>query len=572
MKKLFIIFFTLFFNAGFSQSNQQQNKQDSISIVTLDIHLNGIIDTISIKGCSFKYKKFKIMRKHIYNDTLTNTATIIDVIKNDKVLRNLGLSSRALSRMKKLSKVIHFDNVKDKYELRRRFNMLADSKLYFAESIYSGIELLGMFNPDTNTTALKLNMGYMNHFNSIHYLWICMKSWVDLNSLNPMDQNYIMLKEKMEVISDRLNEVTKDKYYKFAITDISKEKVKDVGILSQNDFFVLIPFLDFNKDMGYTGGLHLSISTDLFKMRLLPYINGDHILSYQKFGVGFDVFTPYIRDTLQEFKAISYQHDRPFASTFYISRTKYRLHKKGHLRHTGEFGLMIIGGQFGRYFQELLHKDFTVSSIKPVGWDHQISNGGRLGFKIHQKFDFLLSSKDASIFKKGKCAGMRNLNPYFSLEGQLSHELTFLGSSINISSRDFFNASGNQTDYKLKKLQKTRLDYSFGAQLSYVIHNSLLGDFGIFNRLNDDNYDDEYLSTYYLTDDLIVKWIWKLSGQINYHYRNSTLFYSINLQRKEFHERPLSDIVNPEYKNILEERFNYKYYGWGTIGLVFNIN
>lgn len=569
MKNILILIIALTGYSVFSQSDTIQTNENKI--VAFDKYLNHVIDSCSIKECSFKFRTFKKMQVSIYHVPLSNTETVNDILENDKVLRKLGTSAKAVARMDALSKSIKFDSKKGINELRRIFNLLADSKLYFADSIYIGIERLGMLNPDTNTAAFKLQMGYMHNFNSVQYLWILMKSWLELNSMSEMDQDYILLKEKMEILSDRLIEVTKGSYYKFAITDISKEKVKDISFSTQNDMFVDFNRLDFNQDMGYTGGLHLSFSTDFLKMRLFPYFNGDHILSYQKFATGFDVYTPYLRDTIQDLKAISYQHDRPFASTFYFGRTKYRLHKKGYLRHTGEFDLMVIRSQIGRYFQELLHKDFTVSSIKPVGWDHQISNGGRLGATIHHKFDFLLLSENASIFNGRKCAGMKFLNPYLSAEGQLSHEKTFIAAAATISSRDFYNSSGNHTDFKLKQLQKLRFDYSLGLQLSYVFHNSLLGDFGITKRIDDDIYDDEFLSTYYLPENLIVKWVWKVSGQINYHYRNTTLFYSFNLQKKEFREQPLYDVGNQAYKNILENRFDYTVYGWGAFGLIFNL-
>src|SRR3989338_2368177 len=260
----------------------------------------------------------------------------------------------------------------------------------------------------------------------------------------------------------------------------------------------------------------------------------------------------------------------PLLCIQFFGRTKYRMHRRGHIRHTGQFQMVIIGGQLGPYFQELLHKDVAVSSVKPVGWNNQISNGGRLGFHVYHKFDFMLFSEYASIFGT-KTPFFRYLNPFLGVALQASHEKSFVGAQLSFSSQDFFNASGNYQDFQLKKLQKIRLDYLLNFRYQYVLHNSLLEDFGMFKRAEDDPFDDEYLSVYFLQKNQIRRNVFTVSLQLNCRYRNMTFFYQVFLNTKEFSERELPTDINPEYAATLTERFKYQWYGYGSIGLVFNV-
>ena len=93
----------------------------------------------------------------------------------------------------------------------------------------------------------------------------------------------------------------------------------------------------------------------------------------------------------------------------------------------------------------------------------------------------------------------------------------------------------------------------------------------MFKRYDDDIYDDEYLSSYYLDKSRLIPWIWKARLRINYRYRKATIYYELLFNRKEFKELPLDDVLDLEYKKILEDRFDYRVYGVGTIGLIFNL-
>ncbi|MNK00323.1 hypothetical protein D3C87_181060 [compost metagenome] len=576
-------FFVIYSALVFGQESIAENIKKE-KITALDERIDSLSKGHSSKELGFKRpqkKEMKALFSTVIEKKMTGISikdSLVSFLKQDTLLKGVKISTNkdavigntAVEQvdilLRELSDMAKFSSEQKSIE-RNVKRILSKNKLFFSEPGYEIIDELGMYDGSVSSEEFKDNLGYVNSYNTVQYLYQSMRNWLELKQAVKRDHNTTRMEEKLQILAVKLNQVANRRFYKFGFTDVSKQHVKDISVFTHNDLFAV----GLNQDMNHTGGLHLNIGTDKMKMRLLPYINNDNIVSYQMFETGFDVYTPYIRDTNQVIKELSYAHDRPFASTFYFGRVKYRLHKNGHIRHTGRFNLMIIGGSQGQFFQELLHKDFTVSSIKPVGWEHQISEGGRLGFTIHHKFDFLLSSPNAALFEKWKCDKMRFFNPFFSFESRFSYDRTFLGGSLNFSSRDFFNSSGNQGDFKLSKLQKVRVDYVLGFDLQYTIHNSTISDFGMFKRQDDDPYDDEYTSYYYMSRDQLIPWIWKARLRVNFRYRQATFFYEMVVNRKEFRELPLDDVLNPDHRKILEERFDYKVYGVGTIGLIFNL-
>lgn len=584
---LFTTIFTISFTISFSQESEaEKNKRERITV--LDEEIDFLSKSHSSKELSFKRpqkREIETLLTKVIKENSSNISikdSLESFLKQDTLFKGVNISAnkdavngnsaveQAGVLLKEISDITKFTSEQKSIE-RNVKRILSKSKLFFSEPGYELIDELGMYDGNVPPETFKINLGYVNSYNTVQYLYQSMRNWLELKQVVGRDNNTTRMEEKLQILAIKLNQVTNRRFYKFGFTDVSRQNVKDISVFTHNDMFTDFNLFGMNKDMNHTGGLHLNIGTDKMKMRLLPYINNDNIVSYQMFETGFDVYTPYIRDTNQIIKELSYAHDRPFASTFYFGRVKYRLHKNGHIRHTGRFDLMIIGGSQGRFFQELLHKDFIVSSIKPVGWDHQIAEGGRLGFTVHHKFDFLLISPNAALFERWKCDKMRFFNPFLSLESRFSYDRTFIGASLNFSSRDFFNSSGNHGDFKLSRLQKVRVDYVLGFDLQYTIHNSTISDFGMFKRYNDDPYDDEYTSYYYMSRDQLIPWIWKAHLRFNFRYRQATFFYEIVVNRKEFKELPLDDVINADHKKILEERFAYKVYGVGTIGLTFNL-
>ncbi len=570
--KILLLLFTFVATQSFAQETYAEKK---IRLHAFDSYLDSLVDALNYRETHLSFCKLKKVARRSKKkgeklNKYINLEALEILLTEDLTLAHLKISSKALEELALESDVQNFENGgKTVSEKRRMFKTLSNSKLYFTKDVFENLNAIDFYDATVNADTFETNIGNMTRFNSVHYLYECMKSWLELNQLNNTSKNYEVMEKKMVVLKERLLELSEEKYYKYDYTAISNKKFKDISVHSDNDVFMPTG----NQDMNLTGGLHIDIGTDFMKMRLLPYINGDNILSYQTFNCGFDVLTPYIRDTNDVLKLLSYSHDRPFASTQYFGRTKYRLHRRGHIRHTGKFQLVIIGGQIAPFFQKLLHKDVAVTSIKPVGWHNQIGNGGRLGFKVYHKFDFMLLSEHTSIFNT-QTPFFKYLNPFISVDGQVSHEKTFIGGSLTISTRDFFNASGNYQDFKLKKLQKYRFDYVLNLRYQYIFHNSLLEDFGLTHRYDDDPFDDEYLSNYYLQRDQINRNLFSVNLQLNYRYRMATFFYRLSIYNKEFKERSLDDLTPAEYAeygSILEERFKYQWYGYGTIGLVFNL-
>lgn len=553
-----------------SYAVQAQQSSHIAELRAFDHRMDFLVDSLSYSESHFSFcqvrkiaKRSKTKDKDL-NQFIDMTALKI-LLEEDATIQKLGLSQEALKLLSSESYIQNFHN-RLLGEKRRMFRTLSNSKLYFAKEVFDGMNLIHLFDANVDALTFQNDIRNLQNYNTVQYLYESLKSWLELNEQNKSSKNYEVLKNKMAVLETHLLDITSDTFYKYDFTEISHKKIKDITISTQNDLF--LPGL--NRDMGYTGGLQLDIGTDYMKMRLIPYINGDNIVSYQSFTCGFKVFTPYLRDTVDALKLLSYQHDRPFASTQFIGRTKYRMNRRGHVRHTGQFQLLIIGGQIAPYFQKLLHKDVAVSSVKPVGWNNQISNGGRLGFHIYHKFDFMLFSEKASIFGT-KTPFFRYLNPFLTVDLQASHERSFVGAQLSFSSQDFFNSSGNHQDFQLKKLQKIRVDYLLNFRYQYVIHNSLLEDFGMFERAADDPFDDEFLSVYFLQKNQIRRNVFTFNLQLNCRYRNVTFFYQVFLNTKEFTERALPTTIDPGYAEILTERFSYKWYGTGALGFVFNV-
>lgn len=565
MKTLLITSFILL-----SYSVQAQQSEHIAELRAFDDRMSFLVDSLSYSESHFSFCRLRKIAKRSKTkgkdlNEFIDMAALKTLLEEDATIQKLGLSEEALNL---LSSESHIQNFHHRLlgEKRRMFRVLSNSKLYFVDEVFDGMNLIHLYDAKVDALTFQNDIRNLQNHNTVQYIYECLKSWLDLNVENKSSKNYEVLKTKMAVLETHLLDITSDTFYKYDFTEIAHKKIKDITVSTQNDLF--LPGL--NRDMGYTGGLQLDIGSDYLKMRLIPYINGDNIVSYQNFTCGFKVFTPYIRDTVDSLKMLSYQYDRPFASAQFFGRTKYRMHRRGHVRHTGQFQMLILGGKIAPYFQELLHKDVAVSSVKPVGWNNQISNGGRLGLHIYHKFDFMLFSENASIFGT-KTPFFRFLNPFLSVDLQASHERSFAGAQLSFSSQDFFNSSGNYQDFQLKKLQKIRLDYLVNFRYQYVLHNSLLEDFGMFKRAEDDPFDDEFLSVYFLQKNQIRRNVFTVNLQLNCRYRNVSFFYQVFLHTKEFTERERPPTIDPEYAAILNERFKYKWYGYGSIGFVFNV-
>lgn len=121
----------------------------------------------------------------------------------------------------------------------------------------------------------------------------------------------------------------------------------------------------------------IEIGTDFF-----AFLRKRATKSYQTLLYGFDVYTPYFKDSTIFSADTSFNtKDRPHASFQYVGWSKKGLSRNGKYKWASTIKFGKIGGKAGAKFQNALHQDISYSP-RPKGWDAQIANGGRIGLLI----------------------------------------------------------------------------------------------------------------------------------------------------------------------------------------------
>lgn len=153
-------------------------------------------------------------------------------------------------------------------------------------------------------------------------------------------------------------------------------------------------FLDFmipgtNEDRNYTQGTAftytkydlgeavLFLPLNLFHRLLFRGSIKDHIVKQPaSVSLGVTAFTPRkLADSLNPVIG-----DRPFANVVFL-RTAYRYYNtKTKFFTTNSFAYGIIGSNIGNTFQSFAHKSIVVGRPTNIGWQYQISDGGRPSF------------------------------------------------------------------------------------------------------------------------------------------------------------------------------------------------
>ncbi len=264
-------------------------------------------------------------------------------------------------------------------------------------------------------------------------------------------------------------------YYRYY--DAEKRIIKAVRIYHDNDLF---GFYD-NRDHEYTGGLRAEIVTDFLRVKLLSLRPDHKYLSYQTFFFGFEGYTP---DTLNVFSPdrLSTQ-DRPFASFQYFGRSRNDISREGDFRMTSELKIGVIGGDFGRNFQRLIHRDIT-DSENNNGWDFQIANGGRLAIQYDLRYEWQLQLRKG-LEERGK-------NVYFNygLKTFLGFAKIAASPTLTLTNRSFFtrnpHSSINVQDHfgtqrLCDQIAKTWF-YNISWQPELVGYNSMLQGYILDNE------------------------------------------------------------------------------------------
>ncbi|MCB9251152.1 MAG: DUF2219 family protein [Flavobacteriales bacterium] len=460
-----------------------------------------------------------------------------------------------------------------------------------------------LLNLEDYTYDSKKTEVFLSLVRSHHTLQILYNDYENLYIKEALDLPGAVVRSNLKLISSRLDEVESNDFVLYQSNSSEISSIKGVELFMDNDVFL---FNGRNQDREYTGGGVLSFSTDYLKWQWinLGWLKGlvnkkdaeklelkkRRMLSYQSVALGMHFFTPYIRyRNNYELADSLYLHDRPFGSFIYLERSKYRLWPKGLVRMHIAYQLGQVGSQAGKNVQGTLHKDAATSSQKVYGWHKQIANGGRWAAQINTKLDLMLYSTNnefQSVFTPNRNRLARKkysgINLYNSTEFMAGGFLSAIGSGIYISTLNFTQRSGqNQIAARKKGLYEFGIFGETGLKYRYILHNSMLEGFRYLNTIDDDPYDDEAETSYSLVTDKIHRNLLIWESRINLRWRKMVIFYSMVFQTKEYELSPVNYDQYDSYVKMddkdyykqtvikeLTEFNNWKWYGYGTFGLV----
>jgi hypothetical protein len=437
----------------------------------------------------------------------------------------------------------------------------------------------------------------------LHEKYLCNKLATTLISVYEVNRN-------LQLISEHLNYLDDEQFILYSSYTSAPKKFKSIELNHGNDIFTNFNIGSFNQDREMTGSFRLSITTDYFKARWLnigEYISKNwlkrntlDVLSYQTISFGGVGFTPYIRhqDNI-ELADTFHNHDRPFGSFVYLSRSKNRLWQKGLVRHMGEFQLGFIGLEAPDAVQASLHKDFIVSSQRVHGWNKQIGDPGRLALQINHDFDFLLLSNTnkykALLGKKDNTPRYTGANLIGSLELKGGTYMTSFGGGISFSTLDFTKQSGQNAVVFNPNKKEQGFHFETGIRYRRVIHNSMLEGLGFINPFFKDSFDIDPVNAYVLSreenqiNENMFFWDWKVVWQ----HRKMAFYFKQTFHNLEYNITPFdvnsteatnllsanpdADIVRENYYNKTTSKeypslYERGWYGFGTLGFVWLIN
>lgn len=374
-----------------------------------------------------------------------------------------------------------------------------------------------------------------------------------INAMEPsntsanQDRDILTLQSHLKLLQQHIEYLGSKEYCQYNDIEMSNKVLKSVNILHDNDVFA-----PGNQDKNYTGGFLLEFTTDYFKMRLFPFINGNRVVQYQGLILGGEGYTSILRNVDTAIKNVGYDTlDRPWASFIYIGRTKYRQHFRLPIRSKSSFRIGCIGCGGALTIQSTLHDDLTVTSEDPYGWDKQIASGGRLAFQIDHRIEMSIFENNNFILNYGNYKRKRGWtnNVYSLVDLNFGNRLTAMGVGFGFSSLDFKSVSGNN-DIGINHnfWVKTELRYQ------YVIHNTMLEGFGITKPYASNQVDVENIDAYFLQEDEVNRNLFYWNLFIGYRFKKTTIYYQLTAHNKEYFKEKAEDA-----------------YAWGTIGLNFRL-
>ncbi len=387
----------------------------------------------------------------------------------------------------------------------------------------------------------------------------------DLVEIDPQVQGRIL-----DYIDLRKNEIMKVDYSEYNYSSRKPEYIKFISIQSGNDLFRLPGFFKVKKsrtfwqrndDRDYTGSFLIEVGTDFFK---LP--RKRDIKSYQTILWGFDVFTPYFRDTTLFSSDTSFNpKDRPHASFQYFGWKKCGISRLNTYRWEITFKLGKIGGYTGSNFQSALHQDVSFSP-RPKGWGAQIANGGRLGFSLEGRHDYQLKVpylNNLRVVKSILLSGFYKVGTY----------MTTTGGGITFSNKRLKDLNQHLMLHRDKYVRNPLLKnfhYTVSFNLNYVKHNTMLEGYGICKTREKKNDEFTPPSIYTLTKSQVRPFVFDLTYQLCYTTPYYTFFYKFSSTSPEL--KGFGDIgIKREPGDVENMNIAHRWHHFGVIGLVFNI-
>ena len=362
----------------------------------------------------------------------------------------------------------------------------------------------------------------------------------------------------IEYINLRSTELCKLMYPYYAYPTKNKRIAKFAKLTTANDLFMW-PFSGIKKlknyDMDYTGALNVKIATDfLSAYRRRP------TLSYQTVEFGFDVWTPYFKDTtiFDSFDSFN-PDDRPHASFIYVGWNKNGLSKYHNYRWTTKVRVGTIGGQIGEIFQTGLHQDIS-NSPEPKGWDAQISNGRRIGLDLGYKGEY-----NIVVFKKRDKKSFLKLNLQPGLELNMGTYMTYISPTLKIGNRNFLLQNADDIYYRYSLSSANiwqNLSWKIEYQPRFVVHNTMLEGYGIIGVMEENNYPSTPSSIHTVQD--INSWVHILGLNLSYSSRYYSFFLLYNIKSPEAN----LGVINAG-DDLLD--LSKRWHKYATIGVSYNL-
>jgi hypothetical protein len=403
--------------------------------------------------------------------------------------------------------------------------------------------------------------------------------------------NSVMKVKLKKAISCQMDILVKKDYTWYNYATDKKQMINAVNISTANDLFTPVGlsefagirakenakfFLQGNDDRDYTGGVLFEVATNYLKIRRQRPVK-----SYQTLFWGGDFYSPYFRDTVNKFpRSNSFNtQDRPFASFQYFGYSTHCLSRNNNIRWDISMAFGKVGGKRGQALQTVLHQDISYSP-RPMGWDAQISNGGRFGFSAQYKPEYIirwLSCGNANVSAMQRAF-------FTSVTSDLSFGtfMTYAAIGLQFSNKNFASTNSNNailrnqhTIHRSPSLWFPFLMWNLRVNYRRVAHNTMLEGYGLFKTTelawNDSTVTKDPLtpySHYFLNKQQVNRNVCTIELTISKQARYFTFFYRLSAISPETKLGKIG--INYPDRNT-EFDLTGRWHHWATLGVCFRV-